>query len=173
MYTCIGYKLPTFGECMLVGGFLCALRAQGWGICLVRNVHFLICIPDKFPPDKFPFGQVPLWTSSSLDNFPPDKFPFGQVPPGQVPLEGKHLKRTSSPRTSSTSDKFPPGGTCLLANFFLRGFELNIGVETDHLSCSRGAWLCCTDPCYPTFACSVKPPLPCFPTFWPPYFARR
>ena len=34
MYTCIGYKLPTFGECMLVGGFLCALRAQGWGICL-------------------------------------------------------------------------------------------------------------------------------------------
>ena len=94
MYTCIGYKLPTFGEYMLVGGFLCALRAQGWGICLVRNVHFLICIPDKFPPDKFPFGQVPLWTSSSLDNFPPDKFPFGQVPPGQVPLEGKHLKRT-------------------------------------------------------------------------------
>ena len=33
MYTCIGYKLPTFGEYMLVGGFLCALRAQGWGIC--------------------------------------------------------------------------------------------------------------------------------------------
>ena len=44
MYTCIGYKLPTFGECMSVGGFLCALRAQGWGIFLVRNVHFLICI---------------------------------------------------------------------------------------------------------------------------------
>ena len=42
--TCIGYKLPTFGEYMLVGGFLCALRAQGWGICLVSNVHFLICI---------------------------------------------------------------------------------------------------------------------------------
>ena len=59
MYTCIGYKLPTFGEYMLVGGFLCALRAQGWGICLVRNVHFLICIPDNFPPDKFHFGQVP------------------------------------------------------------------------------------------------------------------
>ena len=39
MYTCIGYKLPTFGEYMLVGGFLCALRAQGWGICLVRDVH--------------------------------------------------------------------------------------------------------------------------------------
>ena len=42
------------------------------------------------------------------DKFPPDKFQIGQVPPGQVPLEGKHLKRTSSPRTSSTSDKFPP-----------------------------------------------------------------
>ena len=41
MYTCIRYKLPTFGEYMLVGGFLCALRAQGWGICLVRNVHYL------------------------------------------------------------------------------------------------------------------------------------
>ena len=94
MYTCIGYKLPTFGEYMLVGGFLCALRAQGWVICLVRNVHFLLCIPD---------------------NFPPDKFPYGQLSPGQVPLVGKHLKRTSpprttsprtsSPRTSSTSDQ--------------------------------------------------------------------
>ena len=169
MYTCIGYKLPTFGEYMLVGGFLCALRAQGWGICLVRNVHFLICILVlDINCQQVPPGQVPLWTSSprtsspgrqasKKDNFPPDKFHFGQVPPGQVPL------RTSSPR----------GVTCLLANFFLRGFELNIGVETDHLSCSRGAWLCCTDPCYPTFACSVKPPLPCFPTFWPPYFARR
>ena len=61
---------------------------------------------------QVPPGQVPLWTSSSLDNFPPDKFPFGQVPPGQVPLEGKHLKRTTSPRTTSTSDKFPPGGSC-------------------------------------------------------------
>merc|ERR1719222_1329411 len=40
----IGYKLPTFQECMSVGGFLCALRAQGWGMCLVRNVHFLMCI---------------------------------------------------------------------------------------------------------------------------------
>ena len=73
MYTCIGYKLPTFGEYMLVWGFLCALRAQGWVICLVRNVHFLLCIPD---------------------NFPPDNFPYGQLPPGQVPLVGKRLKRT-------------------------------------------------------------------------------
>ena len=40
----IGYILPTFGECTSFGGFLCALRAQGWGIFLVRNVHFLICI---------------------------------------------------------------------------------------------------------------------------------
>ena len=92
MYTCIGYKLPTFGEYMLVGGFLCALRAQGWVICLVRNVHFLLCIPD---------------------NFPPDKFPYGQLPPGQVPLASKHLKRTTSPRTtsprtSSPTDNFPP-----------------------------------------------------------------
>ena len=73
MYTCIGYKLPTFGEYMLVGGFLCALRAQGWGICLVRNVHFLICILGNFPPDKFqigqfPLGQVPDRTSSTAGN---------------------------------------------------------------------------------------------------------
>ena len=54
MYTCIGYKLPTFGEYMLVGGFLCALRAQGWGICLVRNVH---C----------PGGNCPIWNLSFLD----------------------------------------------------------------------------------------------------------
>ena len=40
----IGYILPTFGEYTSFGGFLCALRAQGWGIFLVRNVHFLICI---------------------------------------------------------------------------------------------------------------------------------
>ena len=86
MYTCIGYKLPTFGEYMLVGGFLCALRAQGWVICLVRNVHFLLCIPD---------------------NFTADKFPFGQLPPGQVPLPGKHLKRTSSPRTTSPRTSSP------------------------------------------------------------------
>ena len=86
MYTCIGYKLPTFGEYMLVGGFLCALRAQGWVICLVRNVHFLLCIPD---------------------NFPPDKFPYGQLPPGQVPLASKHLKRTTSPRTTSPRTSSP------------------------------------------------------------------
>ena len=29
MYTCIGYKLPTFGEYMSAGGFLCALQARG------------------------------------------------------------------------------------------------------------------------------------------------
>ena len=86
LYTCIGYKLPTFGEYMLVGGFLCALRAQGWVICLVRNVHFLLCIPDNFPPDKFPFGQlppgqVPLPGKLPPGQVPPDKFPFGQVPP--------------------------------------------------------------------------------------------
>ena len=76
MYTCIGYKLPTFGEYMLVGGFLCALRAQGWVICLVRNVHFLLCIPDNFTADKFPFGQLP-----------PGQVPLpGKLPPGQVPL---------------------------------------------------------------------------------------
>ena len=81
---------------MSVRVFLWTLWAQGWGICLVRNVHFLICILvldtncQQAPP-----GQVPLWTSSSLDNFPPDKFPFGQLPPGQVPLASKHLKRTS------------------------------------------------------------------------------
>ena len=44
IYIDIGYILPTFGECTSFGGFLCALRAQGWGIFLVRNVHFLICI---------------------------------------------------------------------------------------------------------------------------------
>ena len=87
MYTCIGYKLPTFGEYMLVGGFLCALRAQGWGICLVRNVHFLICILVlDINCQQVPPGQVPLWTSSPrttsprtsspTDNFPPDKFPW-------------------------------------------------------------------------------------------------
>ena len=86
MYTCIGYKLPTFGEYMLVGGFLCALRAQGWVICLVRNVHFLLCIPDNFTADKFPFGQlppgqVPLPGKLPPGQVPPDKFPFGQVPP--------------------------------------------------------------------------------------------
>ena len=52
MYTCIGYKLPTFGECMLVGGFLCALWAQGWGICLVRNVH---CPGGSCPGGTCPF----------------------------------------------------------------------------------------------------------------------
>merc|ERR1712001_562959 len=56
MYSCIGYKLPTFGEYMLVGGFLCALRAQGWVICLVRNVHFLI--------SSCPGGTCPKWNLS-------------------------------------------------------------------------------------------------------------
>ena len=81
MYTCIGYKLPTFGEYMLVGGFLCALRAQGWGICLVRNVHFLICILvldtncQQVPP-----GQVPLWTSSPRTTSPRTSSPGRHIP---------------------------------------------------------------------------------------------
>ena len=29
IYICIGYFLPTFGEYMSLGGFLCALRARG------------------------------------------------------------------------------------------------------------------------------------------------
>ena len=29
IFICIGYLLPTFGEYMSLGGFLCALRAQG------------------------------------------------------------------------------------------------------------------------------------------------
>ena len=69
------------------GGFLCALRAQGWGICLVRNVHFLLCILVlDINCQQVPPGQVPLWTSSPrttsprtsspTDNFPPDKFPW-------------------------------------------------------------------------------------------------
>ena len=56
-------KLPTFRECMSVGGFLCALQAQGWEICLVNR--------------QVPGGQ-----------FPPDKFLIGQLPPGQVPWPG-------------------------------------------------------------------------------------
>ena len=55
--------------------YIYSINCLAPGICLVRNVHFHICIPDNFPPDKFHFGQVPL--------------------------EGKHLKRTSSPRTCS------------------------------------------------------------------------
>ena len=31
----IGYILPTFGECTSFGGFLCALRAQGWKMCIL------------------------------------------------------------------------------------------------------------------------------------------
>ena len=54
MYTCIGYKLPTFGDYMLVGGFLCALRPQGWGICLVNR---------QVPGGQFPPGQV-TWPGS-------------------------------------------------------------------------------------------------------------
>ena len=69
--SCIGYKLPTFGEYMLIGGFLCALRAQGWGICLVNR-------------------QVPAWNFQG-DNFSPDKFQIGQFPPGQVPWPGSCL----------------------------------------------------------------------------------
>ena len=32
IYICIGYILPTIVEYCSVGGCLCALRAQGWGI---------------------------------------------------------------------------------------------------------------------------------------------
>ena len=47
--------------------------AAGLGNISVRNVHFLICIPDNFPPDKFqigqfPLGQVPDRTSSPVGN---------------------------------------------------------------------------------------------------------
>ena len=41
--TCIGYKLPTFGEYMSVGGFLCALRAQGWEIWVSRQLSEIFC----------------------------------------------------------------------------------------------------------------------------------
>ena len=43
MSTCIGYKLPTFGEYMSVGGFLCALRAQGWEIWVSRQLSEIFC----------------------------------------------------------------------------------------------------------------------------------
>ena len=84
----IGYILPTFGECTSFGGFLCALRAQGWGIFLVRNVHFLICILVlDINCQQVPPGQVPLWTSSPRTTSP----------------------RTSSPgRQASKKDNFPP-----------------------------------------------------------------
>ena len=39
IYICIGYMLLTFGEYTSVGGFLCALRPQGWGMYI-----FLLCI---------------------------------------------------------------------------------------------------------------------------------
>ena len=93
---------------MSVGEFL---WVQGWGICLVRNVHFLIhmytCIGYKLPT----FGEYMLiggflrvgeyvWSIDKFqgDNFPPDKFQIGQLPPGQVTWPGSC-----------------PGGSCLLA----------------------------------------------------------
>ena len=50
IYICIGYILPTFGICTSFGGFLCALRAQGWGICLVRNP--LTVVPSQRASDS-------------------------------------------------------------------------------------------------------------------------
>ena len=39
MFTCIGYKLPTFWEYMSIGEV--SVRPSGAGL---RNVHFLLCI---------------------------------------------------------------------------------------------------------------------------------
>ena len=41
IYICIGYLLPTFGEYTSLGGFLCALRAQG-GKCTFLNIWYII-----------------------------------------------------------------------------------------------------------------------------------
>ena len=104
-FICIGYKLPTFGEYMPVERFLCALRAQGWGMYIFVYVLLLdincqhlgnichlegFCAPFECRVGELPLGKflgrhVPWWTSSQGD-----KFLKRQFPPVQLP------KRTSS-----------------------------------------------------------------------------
>ena len=90
MYTCIGYKLPIFGEYMSVGGFLCV----GEYVCSLRTSSRFQ--GDNFPLDKFLGGQVPQKRQVPGGQLPPghvpggtsswvDKFLGGQVPPGQSP----------------------------------------------------------------------------------------
>ena len=85
----IGYILPTFGECMSIGGFLCALRAQGWGNISDQECTFSYMYTGQLPPGQVPDLTTSPWTSSRPDNFPP---------PRQVPGPGSLL-----------------GGSCLLA----------------------------------------------------------
>ena len=82
MYTCIGYKLPTFGEYMLIGGFLCALRAQGWGICLVNR---------QVPGGQFPPGQVPDWTTSPWTSSMARKLSRGKLSASRLPLVAESM----------------------------------------------------------------------------------
>ena len=79
------------------------MRPSGAGL---GNMSGQECTFSFMYTGQLPPGQVPLRTTSprtsspgkqasKKDNFPPDNFPPDMFP-----------------RTSSTSDKFPPGGTC-------------------------------------------------------------
>ena len=49
MYICIGYILPTIVEYCSVGGCLCALQAQGWGIYMFWDIYlYWICFANNF-----------------------------------------------------------------------------------------------------------------------------
>ena len=104
----IGYILPTFGDHTSFGGFLCALRAQGWGIFLVRNVHFFLicihtCIRYKLPT----FGEYMLvggFVCAGLGNMSGQECTFSYM----YTCIGYKLP-TSSPRTSAPVDKCPCG----------------------------------------------------------------
>ena len=80
-----------------------SVRPSGAGL---GNMSGQECTFSYMYTGQIPPGQVPLRTSA-----PVDKFQFGQFPPGKVPLEGKHLKRTSSPRTSSPWTMYIPDMT--------------------------------------------------------------
>ena len=95
MYTCIGYKLPTFGEYMLIGGFLCALRAQGWGICLVNR---------QVPGGQFPPGQVPDRTTSPRTSNMAGKLSGGKLSRGK--LSASRFSIRSSERMDAHSNKY-------------------------------------------------------------------
>ena len=90
LHTNIGYKLPTFGEYMSAVGFLCALRAQGWG----KTSSWV----DNFPADNFLGGTTSPRTKS-----------WGQRPQPPVFSSDICAKSESNPKCLSKSlDKTNP-----------------------------------------------------------------